>query len=90
MKIVVIGGTALIGSKTVASLRQDGHEAVAASPNTGVNSLTEPPVDDTTSLRGAATRSRESTRNHGIGDERDQALGRGTASAPNHEQRRNA
>src|SRR6202008_2595780 len=40
MKIVVIGGTGLIGSKTVAILRQGGHEAVAASPNTGVNSMT--------------------------------------------------
>ena len=40
MKIVVIGGTGLIGSKTVAMLRQGGHEAVAASPKTGVNSIT--------------------------------------------------
>jgi uncharacterized protein YbjT (DUF2867 family) len=40
MKIVVIGGTGLIGSKTVAILRQRGHEAVAASPNTGVNTIT--------------------------------------------------
>src|SRR6185436_15519930 len=40
MKIVVIGGTGLIGSKTVAILRQGGHELVAASPNTGVNTIT--------------------------------------------------
>ena len=40
MKIVVIGGTGLIGSKTVAILRQGGHEVVAASPNTGVNTIT--------------------------------------------------
>src|SRR5437764_6878515 len=40
MKIVVIGGTGLIGSKTVAILRQGGHEGVAASPNTGVNTIT--------------------------------------------------
>jgi len=40
MKIVVIGGTGLIGSKTVPILRQGGHEAVAASPNTGVNTIT--------------------------------------------------
>src|SRR6201987_1597690 len=40
MKIVVIGGTGLIGSKTVALLRQGGHEVVAASPNTGVNTIT--------------------------------------------------
>jgi len=40
MKIVVIGGTGLIGSKTVAILRQGGHEVAAASPKTGVNSIT--------------------------------------------------
>ncbi|MFC8516267.1 SDR family oxidoreductase [Streptomyces sp. NPDC057257] len=40
MKVVVIGGTGLIGSKVVAGLREHGHEAVAASPNTGVNTLT--------------------------------------------------
>src|SRR5437762_254413 len=40
MKIVVIGGTGLIGSKTVAILRQDGHEVIAAAPNTGVNTIT--------------------------------------------------
>ena len=40
MKIVVIGGTGLIGSKTVAILRQGGHEAVAASPRNGINSVT--------------------------------------------------
>lgn len=40
MKIVVIGGTGLIGSKLVAQLRAAGHEAVAASPGTGVDSVT--------------------------------------------------
>jgi uncharacterized protein YbjT (DUF2867 family) len=40
MKIVVIGGTGLIGSKCVAILRQSGHEVVAASPKSGVNSIT--------------------------------------------------
>jgi uncharacterized protein YbjT (DUF2867 family) len=40
MKIVVIGGTGLIGSKTVVILRQGGHEVVAASPNNGVNTIT--------------------------------------------------
>jgi uncharacterized protein YbjT (DUF2867 family) len=40
MKIVVIGGSGLIGSKTVPILRQGGHEVVAASPKTGVNSIT--------------------------------------------------
>lgn len=40
MKIVVIGGSGLIGSKLVTTLREHGHEAVAASPNSGVNTLT--------------------------------------------------
>src|SRR6266496_2838108 len=40
MKIVVIGGTGLIGSKTVAILRQGGHEVGAASPKSGINSIT--------------------------------------------------
>src|SRR5579883_2493361 len=40
MKIVIIGGTGLIGSKTIPILRQDGHEVVAASPATGVNTIT--------------------------------------------------
>jgi uncharacterized protein YbjT (DUF2867 family) len=40
MKIVVIGGTGLIGSKVVAKLKQKGHEVIAAAPNTGVNTIT--------------------------------------------------
>ena len=40
MKIVVIGGTGLIGSKVVEKLKQKGHEAIAAAPNTGVNTIT--------------------------------------------------
>jgi uncharacterized protein YbjT (DUF2867 family) len=40
MKIVIIGGTGLIGSKTVERLRRLGHEVIAASPNTGVNTIT--------------------------------------------------
>jgi uncharacterized protein YbjT (DUF2867 family) len=40
MKIVVIGGTGLIGTKLVNKLREHGHEAVPAAPNTGVNTLT--------------------------------------------------
>ena len=40
MKIVVIGGTGLIGSRLVKKLGEDGHEALAAAPNTGVNSIT--------------------------------------------------
>src|SRR5438067_13159806 len=40
MKIVVIGGTGLIGSKTVAILCQGGHEVVAASPKSGINTIT--------------------------------------------------
>ena len=40
MKIVVIGGSGLIGTKLVNRLRQKGHEVVAASPNSGVNTIT--------------------------------------------------
>ena len=40
MKIVVIGGTGLVGSKLVEKLRAGGHDALPASPDTGVNTLT--------------------------------------------------
>lgn len=40
MKIVIIGGTGLIGSKTAARLRKQGHDVLAAAPNTGVNTIT--------------------------------------------------
>ena len=40
MKIVVIGGTGLIGSKAGAILRQGGHEVIAASPKNGINAIT--------------------------------------------------
>src|ERR1041385_6813927 len=40
MKVVIIGGTGLIGSKVVTRLRGDGHQAVPASPDTGVHTLT--------------------------------------------------
>ena len=40
MKIVVIGGTGLIGSKLVTKLRADGHDPLAASPETGVDIIT--------------------------------------------------
>jgi uncharacterized protein YbjT (DUF2867 family) len=40
MKIVIIGGTGLIGSKTAVRLRNKGHEVLAVSPNTGVNTIT--------------------------------------------------
>jgi uncharacterized protein YbjT (DUF2867 family) len=40
MKIVVIGGSGLVGSKLVTKLREHGHEAVAASPSSGVNTIT--------------------------------------------------
>jgi uncharacterized protein YbjT (DUF2867 family) len=40
MKLVIIGGTGLIGSKLVSKLREHGHDAIAASPDTGVNTLT--------------------------------------------------
>jgi uncharacterized protein YbjT (DUF2867 family) len=52
MKIVIIGGTGLIGSKLVQQLREQGHEAVPASPDTGVNTLTGQGLADV--LRGAS------------------------------------
>jgi uncharacterized protein YbjT (DUF2867 family) len=52
MKIVVIGGTGLIGSKVVACLREEDEEAVAASPNSGVNTLTGEGVSEV--LEGAS------------------------------------
>jgi uncharacterized protein YbjT (DUF2867 family) len=52
MKIVVIGGTGLIGSKVVKLLRENGHEAVAGSPDSGVNSVTGEGLDQ--ALKGAS------------------------------------
>ncbi len=52
MKLVVIGGSGLIGSKLVSKLREQGHEAVAASPNSGVNTLTGDGLAE--ALRGSA------------------------------------
>src|SRR6202022_127129 len=52
MKIVVIGGTGLIGSTLVNKLREHGHEAVAAAPNTGVNTLTGEGLSEV--LKGAS------------------------------------
>ena len=51
MKIVVIGGTGLIGSKLITKLKALGHEALAAAPNTGVNTLTGEGLAEV--LRGA-------------------------------------
>jgi uncharacterized protein YbjT (DUF2867 family) len=45
MKVVVVGGTGLIGSKVVTLLQGQGHEAVAAAPNTGVNTITGEGLD---------------------------------------------
>src|SRR6267142_1213757 len=52
MKLVVIGGSGLIGSRLVAKLREHGHEVVAASPDTGVNTLTGQGLQDV--LQGAS------------------------------------
>jgi uncharacterized protein YbjT (DUF2867 family) len=51
MKIVVVGGTGLIGTKLVSRLRQKGHKVVAASPNSGVNTITGEGLDE--ALAGA-------------------------------------
>lgn len=51
MKIIVIGGSGLIGSKAVRTLSEQGHEAIAASPKTGVNTLTGEGLTEV--LRGA-------------------------------------
>jgi uncharacterized protein YbjT (DUF2867 family) len=51
MRIVVIGGTGLIGSKVVEKLKAKGHEAIAAAPNTGVNTITGEGLAE--ALRGA-------------------------------------
>ncbi|SAL36812.1 NmrA family protein [Caballeronia cordobensis] len=51
MKVVVIGGSGLIGAKVVAILREKGHEAIAASPRSGVNSVTGEGLGE--ALRGA-------------------------------------
>jgi len=45
MKIIIIGGTGLIGSKVVQNLRARSHEAVPESPNTGVNTITGEGLD---------------------------------------------
>jgi uncharacterized protein YbjT (DUF2867 family) len=52
MRIVVIGGTGLIGSRLVNQLREHGHEAIAASPNSGVNTVTGEGL--TEALKGAS------------------------------------
>jgi uncharacterized protein YbjT (DUF2867 family) len=52
MKLVIIGGTGLIGSKVVTKLRQHGHEALPASPDTGVNTLTGQGLSE--ALQGAS------------------------------------
>src|SRR5215475_3935830 len=52
MKIVVIGGSGLIGSKLVTKLRKEGHEAIAASPNSGVNTVTSEGLAE--ALKGAS------------------------------------
>ena len=51
MKVVIIGGTGLIGSKVVSKLREQGHEALPAAPNTGVNTITGEGVAE--ALKGA-------------------------------------
>src|SRR6185503_14198006 len=64
MQIVIIGGTGLIGSKLVACLRKDGHPAVPAALNTGVNTITGEGLDQAVSRDAAVLKFFEtSTRN---------------------------
>jgi hypothetical protein len=58
MKVVVIGGTGLIGSKVVEKLKQKGHEAIAASPNTGVNTITGEGLNEAMARLGGRSCSR--------------------------------
>ena len=51
MKIVVIGGSGLIGTKLAGILRQKGHEVVAASPSSGVNTITREGLAEALSAR---------------------------------------
>ena len=62
MKIVVIGGTGLIGSKLVEKLRQDGQEPLAASPDSGVNALTGEGLAEALAGRPGRRRRGERTR----------------------------
>ncbi len=61
MKIVVIGGTGLIGSKTVAILRQGGQEVVAGSPKSGVNSITGEGLKEAMARRAGGDRNEHRT-----------------------------
>ena len=58
MKLVIIGGTGLIGSKLVTKLIERGHEAVAAAPNTGVNTLTGEGLAEAIKARRSSSTSR--------------------------------
>ena len=84
MKVVVIGGTGLIGSKLVAKLNEHGHEAVPAAPNTGVNTLTGEGLAEvltgatTTAYRAAETAAQAESRNqYGIGVSKAQGFVKG-------------
>jgi hypothetical protein len=59
MKIVMIGGTRLIGSKTVVVLQQGGHEVVAASPNSGVSTITGEGLEEVHGRRAGGDRLRQ-------------------------------
>src|SRR6516165_2789988 len=79
MKIVVIGGTGLIGSKLVAVLRQRGQEVLAASPDTAVNTLTGEGLAEALGRGSGRRRPRELTfirrhRGHEISSKRRVAI----------------
>jgi uncharacterized protein YbjT (DUF2867 family) len=62
MKIAVIGGSGLIGSKLVKMLVERGHQAVPASPNSGVNTLTGEGLAEVTSARARCCAARRRIR----------------------------
>jgi glutamate dehydrogenase/leucine dehydrogenase len=67
LKIVVIGGSGLIGKTVVKNLREEGHEVVAASPSSGVNTVTGEGLAEALAGRSSRRRCRECSRVGGQG-----------------------
>ncbi len=81
MKIVVIGGTGLIGSKLVDKLGEHGHEAVPASPQTGVNTLTGEGLPEVLASRARLARSPWASQSTGSRKSRDPSSSASTSSS---------